>query len=517
MQNADQIFKMIASYLDLNGSLEDEHGKDTPITQLVKNHLKQGDYSSCVSFLKDSLSNSEKDEFCGLINYYSVYNLLSPELTEDQKKSLVRNSLIEIPGESGQFDFTSISAITRVRYIDEHLNAEAQFDSNRGRLFSEIRSLFVFYGEDVKLSDLVNEEEKNLLSSCSVYDSPWHALGYMERHIDDMYYYVIRIPPGEFIIVRGEEEVRYESKKKPYSVKSANLTPRGNVIVCCLSELFDNKFSISSIEKPIRDFEPFKDTYYHPDTEDRILRKYYDETYGFRQFVDFMEKKEDLLKTPRIWPRYLQVQPDPKYCQFKKELIRLNILNTQKFSLIEDFFIRQVDNLLNELLPNRQSYPFLISRMLHDDYPDLYEKIKNQVMKDLHDLFQVQEKIFVNQIRESIGKRMLYACVFYDTVLNGESVINTNRSGDILAERIKNDTICYIANVIFDLNKNTVLKIEWESLPEPTNKDIAEELLSNSKDISNHLDIIRTFLIFLFGKDISPKQIHQKILISKED
>ncbi|MFX1485249.1 MAG: hypothetical protein ACFFCP_18900 [Promethearchaeota archaeon] len=508
MQNTDRIFKMIAPYLDLVGSLKDHHGKDTPITQLVMDHLKRGDYSACVSFLKDSLSNSEKDEFCALINYHSVYDLLSPELTEDQKKSLVRNNLIEIPGVSGRFDFTSISAITRVRYIDEHLNAEAQFDSNRGRLFSEIRGLFGFYGEDVKLSDLINEEERNLLSSCSVYDSPWHALRYMERHIDDMYYYVIRIPPGEFIIVMDEEEVKYESKKKPYSVKSSNLTPRGYVIVCCLSELFANEFSISSIEKPIRDFEPFKDTYYHPDTEDRILRKYYDETYGFRQFVDFMEKKEDLLKTPRMWPRYLQVQPDPKYRQFKKELIRLNVLNAEKFSLIEDFFIKQVDNLLSELLPNRQSYPFLISRMLHDDYPVLYERIKDQVMKDLHNLFLVQERVFVNQIRESIGKRMLYACVFYDTVLNGESVINTDRSGDRLAERIINDTISYMVNEVFDLSKDTTLRIEWESLPEPTNKDIAGALLSNSRDISNRLDIVRAFLIFLFGKDITPEQIH---------
>jgi hypothetical protein len=508
MQNTELIFKMIASYLDLNGSLVDDHGKDTPITQLVMNHLKQGDYSACVSFLKDSLSNSERDEFCALLNYYSVYNLLSPELTEDQKKSLVRNNLIEIPGESGRFDFTSISAITRVRYIDEHLNAEAQFDSNRGRLFSEIRSLFGLYGDDVKLSDLINEEEKSLLSSCSAYDSPWHALRYMERHIDDMYYYVIRIPPGEFIIVRDDEEVRYESKKKPYSVKSANLTPRGYVIVCCLSELFDNKFSNSSIEKPIRDFEPFKDTYYHPDTEDRILREYYDETYGFRWFVDFMEKKEELLETARIWPRYLHVQPDPKYCQFKKRLIRLDILNTEQFSLIEGFFVEQVDSLLDELLPNRQAYPFLISRMLRDDYPDLYEKIENQVTKDLHDLFQVQEKTFVNQIRESIGKRMLYACVFYDTVLNGESVINKSGSGDRLAERIRNDTTSYMVNEVLDLNRYTTSRIEWESLPEPTNKDIARALLSDGKYIPNHLDIIRTFHIFLFGKDITPEQIH---------
>jgi hypothetical protein len=146
--------------------------------------------------------------------------------------------------------------------------------------------------------------------------------------------------------------------------------------------------------------------------------------------------------------------------------------------------------------------------MLHDDYPDLYEKIENQVTKDLHDLFQVQEKISVNQIRESIGKRMLYACVFYDTVLNGESVINTNRSGDRLAERIINDTISYMVNEVFDLDEDTALRIEWESLPEPTNKDIAGALLSSSKDISSHLYIIRTFLIFLFGKDITPEQIH---------
>jgi hypothetical protein len=103
---------------------------------------------------------------------------------------------------------------------------------------------------------------------------------------------------------------------------------------------------------------------------------------------------------------------------------------------------------------------------------------------------------------------MLYACVFYDTVLNGDSVINTNRFGDRLAERIKNDTVSFMANEVFDLNKDTALRIEWDSLPEPANKDIAGALFSNSKDISNHLDIVRAFLIFLFGKDITPEQFH---------
>jgi hypothetical protein len=146
--------------------------------------------------------------------------------------------------------------------------------------------------------------------------------------------------------------------------------------------------------------------------------------------------------------------------------------------------------------------------MLHDDYPDLYEKIKNQVMKDLHNLFQVQEKVFVDQIRESIGNRMLYACVFYDTVLDGESVLNTNRFDDRLAERIRNNTISFMVNKVFNLNKDTALRIEWENLPESTNKDIAGAFLSNSKDISNHLDIIRAFLNILFGKNITSKQFH---------
>lgn len=508
MLDADHIFKAISPYLDLERAPEDDQGENTSRTQLVVNHLKRADYSACFKYTRSSLSDSEQDEFCALINYYSVHNLLSEDLTEDQKKILVRSNLIEIPGESGQFDFTSISAITRVRYIDEHLNAEGQFDSNRGRLFSEIRSIFGFYGEDVRLSDLISAEERDILTGCSIYDSPWHALKHLEDQIDDMYYYVIRIPPGDFIIIRDEKEVRYESKKKPYSVKSDKLTPKGYVIVCCLCELFDNEFSISAIEKPISDFEPFMDTYYHPDTEEQISRRYYDETYGFRQFVDYMENKEDLLSTPRIWPRYFRIQPDPKYRQFKEKLIQLNVLSAEKFSLIEEFSIKQVENLLDELTPNRQSYPFLISRMLHDDYPDLHEEIRGKVMKDLHGLFEAQDKTSVDQIRESIGRRMLYACVFYDTALNGESVLKTNRSVDKPAESIENDFMSYMVDEVFDSNDSIALKIEWEDLPEPTNKDIAGALRTRGKDISNHQDVIRALLIFLFGKDTPSEHIH---------
>jgi hypothetical protein len=65
-----------------------------------------------------------------------------------------------------------------------------------------------------------------------------------------------------------------------------------------------------------------------------------------------------------------------------------------------------------------------------------------------------------------------------------------------------------MVNEVFDLDEDTALRIEWERLPEPTNKDIAGALLSSSKNISSHLYIIRTFLIFLFGKDITPEQIH---------
>jgi hypothetical protein len=315
-------------------------------------------------------------------------------------------------------------------------------------------------------------------------------------------------------------------------VKSDELTPKGYAVSCALNLLFNNDFRESSLKTPIRTFEPFGDAYYPPYSEDRIIRDYYDEIYGFRRFWDYMENKDDLIKIQKLWPRFLGIQPNPQYSLFKQELIRLNILDQEQISRLEAYFIKHVADMIDSLLPSRESYPFLICKMLEEDHPEHYNRMENQVQDDLNRFFKSPDKGSVFEIKALIRDRMLYACMFYNIIYGGGSYGFPSDSQKISSNKAKDKIIVFMTTEFFDSSPDKILRIKNEYL----GSELDIDLLRDSRDIkvktenseissikSDNPDIlfpegeatttaskiVALFLSLLFGDGNSSEQVRQ--------
>jgi hypothetical protein len=531
LQNPEHIFAMLYPYIDPDSSPEQDEFSN--ISDYFMDRILNRDYSSFHNFLKNDLTEEEKAKFYTLIKIFHLDSLISREFTEDQKISLIRYDLIEIPDDITRFDLSSISAKLRINYISEHFNARGHFDSKLTRLYSDIRNVFNLYGDEVRFCDILSEKEITHLLNCSKHNHVWTAMHDLAESLDDMFYYTIQIPPGEFIIVRDDEEIRYESKKKPYSVKSAELTPKGYAVSCALNLLFNNDYRESPLKTPIRTFDPFHEAYYQPYSEERIIRDYYDEIYGFRRFWDYMENKDDLIKIQKLWPRFLGIQPNPQYSLFKQELIRLNILDQEQISRLEAYFIKHVADMIGSLLPSRESYPFLICKMLEEDHPEHYNRIENQVRDDLNRFFKSPDKDSASKIKTLIVDRMLYACMFYNIIFGGGSYAFPSNSQKISSNKIKDKIIAFMTREFFDSDPDKTIKIkndyrgpeldadilrdsnvreaktdksETDSI-EPDNADI---LFPEGIPTTTASKIIALFLSLLFGDGNSSEQVRKR-------
>jgi hypothetical protein len=524
-ESLENIFDTIFPYLDPNLSPDGDSFEN--LSDYVMDRIQKKDFSKLQRFLKNDLTSAEKDRFFTLIKLYHLADIFSSKFTQDQYTALINNGLIEVPDDVSRFSLSSISARLRASFIREHFNENGIFDSKLTRLFSDIRNLFNLYGEDVRFCDILGDREIALVLECSRHNHTWSAMRDLSEQIDDMYYYSIVIPPGEFIIVRDDdEEVRYESKKKPYAVKSDELTPKGYAVSAALNLLFNNGFHKSRLEEPLRTCEPFQYAYFQPNSEERIIRDYYDEIYGFRRFWDYMETKDDLIKMQKLWPRFLGIQPNPQYGLFKQEFIRMNILTQEQITRIEKNFIEYVADMIDSLLPDRESHPFLISKMLEEDYPDHYKTLKNQIQMDLDSLFDSTGGKTASKIKDAIRNRMLYACVFYDTIFDRNRFSFPGESQKQSSDIIKDKLIAFMAMEYFDSDIESIVKIEKRTQKSESDVDLFRDLSnaeinlleSNDKAIltlqgkptTTASKIIALYLRLLFGDDNSSDQVRER-------
>jgi hypothetical protein len=413
-----------------------------PLDSLAQDHfkaclecLKDGSLSSGDDFFKTDLKTAERDDVDYQIRKIALDPYFSNRVTEVQKEILIKHNLLDFDWlHDNRLSFEDLSSNLQFKYFPENWD-KTKFNLDIEYFRTDFRNLFREKGDDVRVGDIFDQVERNLLISAAK-SSPACKENMAAIGIDGL------------II----ESIVHNKKKE--------LTARGHIALIIWLKLHGSytapKFSTdepvndSKIwEMLIREIPGFKEFYDPPNSYSRLIHKYYDLFIGPIRFrPSHMKEYRELFRELHSLPDF-----DIDNCNyhhedhegFKSELIRQGLIDDEDAKKIESYYYKSLHREFDEITKNAHNFVFLFAQVFCRDYPNEYKyyiSIIKRVLKDLQtihikvDDLNRDDFICTDKKREkstldfslnlkcrdfkfSLDNNMILYCIFYDFIFDG--------------------------------------------------------------------------------------------------
>lgn len=440
-----------------------------------RNRLEEGDISSYDIFFRSDLSNDERDEIDFRIRLQQLDKQFSDKIYPVQRELLIKLNLLHFDWpDSNKLSFSNLSNKLRFGFIPEHQDVNGSFNPNREHFHREFRNLLREYGEDVRPSDILTEEELEICKNASR-----KGISDLER-LGELGVSEVLIPPLR-------EQDKHNTTIKGHIAQWLCLRNYADLSAAkVLGTNSDKADSQEDFDTPLRLNHMFRHLYHSPDSYERIIRDYYDLTEGFLHVGRrLMRRGYKLFRRLKVMPTYtgaMAVEPAEDYYKFRDFLIRQKCLKEESVAKIEDYFYQAVGKEYVKLTRNLYLFVFVVALLFKEDFPGEYKRytdfLRNYLDK-LQDTYLAlnAEKtsryprksrvaklttpldMLVTDLRSMINGNMILFCIFYNYLFHGEKHIERKlpsyRPGH---PKFINDIIVYLVNELAPGNKKITLK-----------------------------------------------------------